>query len=87
MSASADVGSVSVIDSMWVFVVFGCLAAAALVASQIVRRRDIRRRHEEAQRLTRRRRPVIDPEGTPSLDVPTQREVTEQRDTQRSRDT
>jgi hypothetical protein len=88
---------------MWVFVVFGCLAAAALVASQLVRRRDIRRRHEEAQRLTiqarrdRERRQAAlqadteadlqrDVERDPTGDVPTQREVAEERERHRSRD-
>ena len=78
-------GSVSVIDSMWVFAVFGCLAAAALVASQVVRRRDIRRRHEEAQRLTRQARRAHDLERRQG-DVPTQREVASERDRERSRD-
>jgi hypothetical protein len=77
---------VFVIDSMWVFAIFGCLAAAALVASQVVRRREARRRHEEAQRLTRRSRRAHDLEHRQG-DVPTQREVAEQRDKQRSRDT
>ena len=88
---------------MWVFVVFGCLAAAALVASQLVRKRDIRRRHEEAQRLTiqarrdRERRQAAlqadteadlqrDVERDPTGDVPTQREVAEERERHRSRD-
>jgi hypothetical protein len=90
---------------MWVFAVFGCLAAAALVASQVVRRRDIRRRHEEAQRLTlqarrhhdrERRQADLTDGGTGDLrsdvprdahgDVPTQREVAEERERHRSRD-
>ena len=71
---------------MWVFAVFGCLAAAALVASQVVRRSEIKRRHEEAQALVRRRRPLsdIDEDRAPQ-DVPTQREVSEKRHKLRSR--
>jgi len=82
---------------MWVFAVFGCLAAAALVASQLVRRHDIRRRHEEAQRLTRQARRDHDRERRQVTlqrdvqhevpgDVPTQREVAEERERHRSRD-
>jgi hypothetical protein len=84
-SAGADRGECFVIDSMWVFAVFGCLAAAALVASQLVRRRDIRRRHEEALRLTRQARREHDRERRQG-DVPTQREVAEDRERHRSRD-
>ncbi len=73
---------------MWVFAVFGCLAAAALVASQVVRRHEARRRHEEAQLLVRRPRPLTDEDRLPTDpagDVPVQREVSEKRHKSRSR--
>ena len=62
---------------MWVFAIFGCLAALALAGAQLVRRRDARRRHAEAEALTRRSRAFSEPEDEqrPAGDVPPQREV------------
>jgi len=77
-----------VIESIWVFAVFGCLAVLALVASRVVRRREAKRRHEEAAALTRRpQRPWIEGDlGDRATDeVPSQRENVEQRHEQPSK--
>ena len=71
---------------MWVFAIFGCLAALALAASQIVRRREAKRRRAESEAMTRRSRAFQEREDEQLGDVPPQREVTEERTKHRTRD-